>query len=313
MKRTEDDSWDLASSVGATATMVAAARALASRETGAIIDDPFAEPLVRAVGIDLFNRLLDGDLDDGEAPAADEGTRLLIDVMAVRTRFFDDFFTEATAPSAGIRQAVILASGLDSRAYRLPWPAGTTVFEIDQPEVIAFKSRVLAEHGAEPAANLATVGIDLREDWPAALRAAGFDESAPTAWIAEGLLMYLPPEAQDRLFDEINGLSAAGSRIATEYHADAGAGMAARAAEVTKRWSQRGLDINLGDLFYTGERRSVAEHLEHLGWQVRARPRAEMFDAYHRPFPDGAGGEVLRESLAVTATKPAANQRDGMT
>lgn len=299
MKRSDDDSWDLASSVGATATMVAAARAFASRETDALIADPFAEPLVRAVGIELFTRLLDGD----EALAIDEGTRLLVDVMAVRTRFFDDFFTQATGPSAGVRQAVILASGLDSRAYRLPWPAGTTVFEIDQPEVIAFKSQVLADLGAKPAADLRTVGIDLREDWAAALRAAGFDDSAPTAWIAEGLLMYLPPEAQDRLFDEINALSAAGSRIATEYHADAGAGMTARAADITARWSQQGLNINLGDLFYTGERRSVVEYLEQLGWQVSARPRAEMFATYHRPFPDGSGGDVLRQSLAVTATK----------
>ena len=224
--------------------------------------------------------------------------------MAVRTRFFDDFFTEATGPSSGVRQAVILASGLDSRAYRLPWPAGTTVFEMDQPEVIAFKSRVLADLGAKPAADLRTVGIDLREDWPAALRAAGFDETAPAAWIAEGLLMYLPPEAQDRLFDEIDGLSASGSRLATEFHPDAGAGMTARAADVTARWSQQGLDINLGDLFYPGERRSVVEYLDDLGWQVSARPRPELFASYHRPFPDGAGSEVLRESLAVTAIKP---------
>lgn len=300
MKRTEDDSWDLASSVGATATMVAAARAFASRENDALIEDPFAEPLVRAVGIELFTRLLDGD----EALATDEGTRLLVDVMAVRTRFFDDFFTQATGPSAGLRQAVILASGLDSRAYRLPWPAGTTVFEIDQPEVIEFKSRVLTDLGAKPATDLRTVGIDLREDWPAALSRAGFDETAPAAWIAEGLLMYLPPEAQDRLFDEIDGLSAAGSRLATEFHPDAGAGMTARAADVTARWSQQGLDINLGDLFYPGERRSVVEYLEDLGWQVSARPRPELFASYRRPFPDGAGSEVLRESLAVTAVKP---------
>ncbi len=223
MKRTDADSWDLASSVGATATMVAAARALASREDDAIIDDPFAEPLVRAVGIDFFISLVDGSIDLA-AVDADGTARLMTDVMAVRTRFFDDFFLDAT--EAGVRQAVILASGLDSRAYRLPWPAGTVVFEIDQPKVIEFKSQTLADLGASPTADRRTVSVDLRDDWPAALRAAGFDDTAPTAWSAEGLLVYLPPEAQDRLFDNITELSAPGSRLATEYHPDSGAGIA---------------------------------------------------------------------------------------
>ena len=134
--------------------------------------------------------------------------------MAVRTKFFDEFFLDAT--NAGIRQVVILASGLDARAYRLPWPDGTTVYEIDQPQVIEFKSRTLAELGAQPTAHRRAVAIDLRDDWPAALRAAGFDPAQPSAWSAEGLLGYLPPDAQDRLLDTITELSAPGSRIATE-------------------------------------------------------------------------------------------------
>ena len=141
MNRTDADSWDLASSVGATATMVAAARTLASREVDPLIDDPFAEPLVRAVGIDFFIKLIDGEIRLADAGAGDVA-RLMTDVMAVRTRFFDDFFTNA----AGIRQAVILASGLDSRPYRLPWPAGSVVYEIDQPKVIEFKTETMAEH-----------------------------------------------------------------------------------------------------------------------------------------------------------------------
>src|SRR4051812_28879401 len=128
-KRFDGDEWDLASSVGATATMVAAARAIASRQPDPLIDDPYAAPLVRAVGVDFFVKLVDGTLPL-DAEGAGAGT-LLAEVMAVRTRFFDDFFLDSTR--AGVRQAVILASGLDSRAYRLPWPAGTTVFEIDQP------------------------------------------------------------------------------------------------------------------------------------------------------------------------------------
>ena len=157
----------MASSVGATATMVAAARAIASREPDAIIDDPFAEPLVRAVGMDFFIRLLDGEfgLSDDDGGAA---TRLMTNVMAVRTRFFDDFFTDAAA--AGVRQAVILASGLDARAYRLPWPAGTVVYEIDQPKVIEFKNATMADLGAEPDGGPPRGRIDLRDDWPKALR-----------------------------------------------------------------------------------------------------------------------------------------------
>jgi methyltransferase (TIGR00027 family) len=298
MARTDDDTWDLASSVGVTATLVAAARALASREDDPLIVDPFAEALVRAVGIETLTRALDGG-----APLADQdAARLLIDVIAVRTKFFDDFFLEATQES-GIRQAVILASGLDSRAYRLPWPINTTVFEIDQTPVIDFKSRVLSDLGASPAADRRTVGVDLREDWPAALRDHGFDDTSPTAWIAEGLLIYLPPDAQDRLFDNITALSAPGRRIATEYHPDGGTGIAERAASMSSQWRDQGLDLDLGDLFYGGERRPVIDYLEHLGWQVSARPRPDMFVAYGRPYPDDAANAALRKSLSVTAIR----------
>lgn len=295
MARTDHDRWDLASSVGATATLVATARALASRLTDPLFDDPFAEPLVRAVGIEPFIRVLDGDADIADAAGAD----LLIDVVAVRTRFYDDFFAAATA--AGIRQAVILAAGLDSRAYRLPWPPDMTVFEIDQPEVVEFKSGVLAEHGVSPAAMRRTVGVDLRDDWPAALIAGGFDRDEPAAWIAEGLLVYLPPDAQDRLFDHITALSAPDSRLATEFHPDGGTGFARQTAAMSTRLAEQGLDLDLGELFYSGERRPVVEYLEARGWQVSSRTRPEVFASYGRPFPDGA--ESLRNSLSVNAIR----------
>src|SRR6478672_8626762 len=150
--------------------MVATARAVASREPNAIISDPFAAPLVKAVGIDVLSQLVNGDIEQAETGEADLSLQPMIDSFAVRTRFFDDFFTAAA--DAGIRQAVILASGLDSRAYRLPWPAGTTVYEFDQPEVIEFKTRTLADLGAQPTAQRRTVAIDLRDDWPSALKEA---------------------------------------------------------------------------------------------------------------------------------------------
>jgi methyltransferase (TIGR00027 family) len=298
MTRSDADNWDVASSVGATATMVAAARAIASREPNALIDDPFAEPLVRAVGIEFFNRLLDGEisLSDAESGGA---AQLMTTVMAVRTRFYDDFFTG----SQGIRQAVILASGLDARAYRLQWPAGTVVYEIDQPKVIEFKTATMKSIGATPTAERRAVSIDLRDDWPAALRRNGFDETRPTAWSAEGLLVYLPPDAQDKLFDDITALSAPGSRLATEYHPDAGASISQRAEAIRDRWRKHGFDLNLADLFYPGDRNPVVEYLTDHGWQVTARTRPEEFAAYGLEFPDSAEHGSMRNSLAVIATR----------
>ncbi|OBJ39840.1 SAM-dependent methyltransferase [Mycolicibacterium mucogenicum] len=299
MTRTDSDTWDLASSVGATATMVATARALATKEAEPLIRDPYADPLVRAVGVEFFIKLLDGQIDlTGEVGTA---AAMMTNLMAVRTKFFDDFFTSATA--AGIRQAVILAAGLDSRAYRLDWPAGTVVYEIDQPEVIAAKTGTMAQIGATPTCERRTVAIDLREDWPAALRAAGFDPAAPTAWIAEGLLIYLPPEAQDKLFDNITALSAPGSRLATEFHTDHGAGMRERGAAMSERWRGAGLDLNLTDLWYQGERTSVVEHLDASGWNTTARPRLEVFAEYGRPLAETEDTAALRNSLSVTAIK----------
>nr|WP_221220595.1 class I SAM-dependent methyltransferase [Mycolicibacterium sp. BK634] len=280
--------------------MVAAARAVASREENPLIDDPFAAPLVRAVGIDVFTKMVDGDIDMAAMDGADTA-RIMTDVMAVRTKFFDDFFLDAAA--AGVRQAVILASGLDSRSYRLDWPAGTVVYEIDQPQVIDFKTETLNALGASPTADLRSVSIDLREDWPAALRANGFDTALPTAWSAEGLLVYLPPDAQDRLFDNITALSAPGSRIATEYHPDGGAGLAARSKAISSQWRDRGLDLNMADLFYAGDRNPVIGYLEQQGWQVTARAREEMFEVYGRPFPQTELTESLRNSVSVIAIR----------
>jgi methyltransferase (TIGR00027 family) len=302
MTRSDTDSWDLASSVGATATMVAAARALATEDTDPIISDPFAAPLVRAVGIDFFTRVVDGDIEPGDAGV--DGTAELqteTDSLAVRTRFFDEFFTDAAA--AGIEQSVILAAGLDSRAYRLNWPAGSIVYEVDQPQVVAFKTDTMAELGAEPTAQRRTVSIDLRDDWPAALRDSGFDDTKPSAWSAEGLLMYLPPEAQDRLFDYITALSAPGSRIATEYHPDNGSTMAERGKAMSDRWATIGCDVDLSGLFYEGDRNNVADYLTDCGWDVSSRTRRELFGEYGRVFPGDDALAAFRNIVSVIATR----------
>ena len=215
-------------------------------------------------------------------------------------------FLDATA--AGIQQVVILASGLDSRAYRLPWPAGTVVYEIDQPEVIEFKTRTLAEHGATPTAERRTVPIDLREDWPTALRAAGFDPGLPTAWCAEGLLIYLPPDAQDRLFDNIHELSAPGSRISAEavrHHDEE------RRTQMRQRWEKMadelGIErtVDIADLTYNDEHRAdLTEWLNAHGWTASGtvstdemRRLGRWIEVPNQDYQDGFSTFVVAERL----------------
>jgi methyltransferase (TIGR00027 family) len=297
--RFDGDSWDPASSVGATATMVAASRALASQGPDPLLNDPFADPLVRAVGLPPFIRLIDGEVSlDDDDPALNGRTRA--EQMTVRTRFFDDFFIAAA--DAGIRQAVILASGLDTRAYRLPWPAGTVVYEIDQPQVIDFKTSTLADLGANPTAERRTVSIDLRDDWPTALRQQGFDVNKPTAWSAEGLLPYLPSEAQDRLFDNITALSGPGSQLATEHISDPDAFANESVQRIGERWRRAGFDLNPADLFYQGERSIVVDYLTGHNWQVIAHPAPELYQRNGFTFPEDESMAMFRNMSYVAAT-----------
>ena len=278
--RHDGDAWDLASSVGATATMAAAARAIATRTDRALIDDPFAEPLVRAVGIDLLTRLATGEVapDDLVGQTAIDGAK-------IRTKFYDEFFLDAT--NAGIAQVVILAAGLDSRAYRLPWPTGTVVYEVDQPQVIEFKTRTLAELGATPTADRRAAAADLRDDWPATLSAAGFDPDRPTAWSAEGLLGYLPPEAQDRLLDTITELSAPGSRVATESRPNPQPGDEDKTKEglrqISERWRTHGFDLDHARLRYFGKRNEAAPYLIARGWTLNTTSIRDLLAANNLP------------------------------
>ena len=296
--RSDGDSWGPASSVGATATMVAASRAVASQGPDALLDDPLADPLVRAVGLDPFVRIIDGEIDFEDDPLFNRKART--QQITVRTRFFDDFFTGATRD--GVRQAVILASGLDTRAYRLRWPEGMVVYEIDQPQVIEFKSGTLAGLGAVPTAERRAISIDLREDWPTALREGGFDVTQPTAWSAEGLLPYLPPEAQDRLFDNITALSAPGSRLATEHVPDPNAFSDERLQRISERWQRFGFDLNAADLFYRGERSVVVDYLTTHGWQVTAHPAKELYAQNGFEFPKDEMAATFGDMSYVAAT-----------
>jgi methyltransferase (TIGR00027 family) len=295
--RSESDSWDLATSVGATATMVAAQRALAS--DAGLIDDPFAALLVRKVGIDVYTRLV-----NGEIPVTDE-----IDFdparmgrgMAVRTRFYDRFFIDATRN--GVRQVVIVAAGLDARAYRLPWPQGTVVYEVDLPDVIEFKTSTLTELGAVPTAERRTVAVDLRDDWPAALQAAGFDPQAPSAWSAEGLVVYLPPEAQDALFANITALSAPESQLASEFVPDTTMFADPRWRSHHERMTELGFEIDLNDLVYHYERSHIIEDLTKRGWQVSHRTVAEMHAANGFDYADDELAQAFADITYLNAVR----------
>ncbi|MBO0866057.1 MAG: SAM-dependent methyltransferase, partial [Mycobacterium sp.] len=232
----------------------------------------------------------------------------MVNYMASRTAFFDGFFIDAA--TAGVHQVVILAAGLDSRAWRLPWPAGTTVYELDQPKVLQFKSSTLRQRGAEPKAKLVHVAVDLRHDWPEALQQAGFDASAPAAWSAEGLLPFLPAAAQDLLFERVRALSAPGSRIAVEApgpgfndpdaHARQRAQMD-RVREIIARTDGQREIPDVQDLWYFEDRADVGDWLRDHGWQVSVVPAEELMAGYDRPAPDIE--DSAPQSLFVSAQR----------
>lgn len=289
MARTESDRWDLATSVGATATMVAAQRAISSGEK--LIDDPYAAPLVRAVGMDAYVRLVNGEIPVGGDSGFDP--KRMAQGMACRTRFYDDFFLDAAR--SGVAQAVILASGLDARAYRLPWPDGVTVYEVDMPEVIEFKTLTLRDLGAEPTAERRTVGVDLRDDWAAALQASGFDTQTPAAWSAEGLLLYLPDEAQDALFDKITALSAPGSQLAFDLVPNTAVFTDERWRAHHDRMSDLGFEVDFNDLVYHGDRNHVFDYLQRRGWRTSTHTVKELHAVNGFTYPDDDVAEAFSD------------------
>jgi methyltransferase (TIGR00027 family) len=292
-RRTAGDSWTITELVGATALGVAAARAVETAGAHPLIRDEFARVLVSSAG-PAWTRLADPELAwlDGD----DHGRRahrIGCDYQAVRTHFFDEYF--GGAADAGIRQAVIVAAGLDSRAYRLDWPAGTAVYEIDQPKVLEYKTEVLQSHGAEPTAARRPVPADLRDDWPAALAAAGFDRTQPTAWLAEGLLPYLPSDAQDRLFEMITSLSAPGSHIAVEA-------FGRNARSNSQRWQRMrdrlGLDVNVEALtFHEPDRSDPVEWLAAHGWAVDTVNNRDEMARLGRAVPEELSDEAVQTTL----------------
>jgi methyltransferase (TIGR00027 family) len=300
--RTNDDSWNLANSVGATATMVAAARAAASRGSDPIAYDPFAEHLVRAVGSDFFTQLASGELAfDAFGDATISGW--MPDLFGVRTRYFDEFVTSSSR--AGIRQTVNVASGLDSRAYRLEWPVDAVLYEIDQHEVIDFKRSALMRLGAAPEVELHTVGADLRQDWSSVLLSTGFDALAPSAWIVEGLMIgYLPGDAQDRLLQDITKLSAPGSRLVADHVPGSFDTLAEQMRQIGQDWRAMGFDGDFGDLFFSGaDHNDVQRFLRDRGWTTTGVSLADLFTAVGVAGTSGSMGDGAEGVMYLTATR----------
>jgi methyltransferase (TIGR00027 family) len=274
MARSAGDTWDIVTSVGFTALAVCAARALDAGLEPPLANDDFAAGFVTAAGEpNLIAAVANADMTSAAAFNAQW--------VGVRTRFFDDFFSRAG--ESGIRQTVILAAGLDSRAYRLAWPSDHTVFEVDQPQVLEFKQQVLDQRGAAPSARRVTVATDLRDDWAGELIAAGFDPAQPAAWALEGLLPYLPGAAQDALFERLHQLSAAGTQIAAELGPAPG-----EVQEFADNVPTIGQDTGqppVADLWYDDPRVDTKGFLAQRHWKVTG---VDLVDKaareYGRPF-----------------------------
>jgi methyltransferase (TIGR00027 family) len=313
--RTDNDTWEITESVGATALGVAAARAAETESENPLISDPFARVFLNAAGDGMWNWFAAPDLPAEIAEAEpDLKPRMqgMVDYMAARTSFFDQFFLDAAR--SGVHQVVILAAGLDSRAWRLPWPDGPngiTVYELDQPRVLEFKLSTLQESGAQPTCKLVHVPVDLRHDWPAALQEAGFDTSAPSAWSAEGLLPFLPAVAQELLFERVHALSAGGSRIAVE--APGPDFLDEDASAKQRETMQRVRDLmakleperdipDVQDLWYLEEREDVDIWLGRHGWDVTVTPAEQLMARYDRRPPQGIE-DAAPKTLFVAAER----------
>jgi methyltransferase (TIGR00027 family) len=295
--RSDNDKWDIVSSVGYTALLVAGWRALHANGAEPLARDEYAKHFITASADPYLTGLL-GD------PPASENAAVFPRLYGVQTRFFDEFFLSAT--DGGIRQAVIVAAGLDSRTYRLKWPSGTTVFEIDQPKVLEFKVHVLAGRSVEPAAERKDVAADLRDDWSIPLRANGFDPHRPTAWSMEGVLSYLTADAQDSLFTRIDHLSASGSRVAIGALGSCFNQDQLSALEATYPGLSLSGDVDFSALTYADEDKTrPTEWLAEHGWAVDpVRTTPELQAGYGRipPEVDVHIDSILR-SQYITATR----------
>jgi methyltransferase (TIGR00027 family) len=299
--RTDNDTWDITTSVGQTALFVAAARALEAAKQDPLVVDPYAELFCRAAG-GPWADVLDGIEDDGPTYSRlnSEFGEFFVNFQAARTKYFDAYFRQAAA--AGVRQIVLLAAGLDSRAYRLHWPDGTIVFELDQPRVLDFKREALSRHGQSPLAERREIAVDLRDDWVKALTDRGFDPSSPSAWIAEGLLIYLSAAAQHQLFSGIDALSSPGSWLAVEEAVP----MPRQMFEARRDEEHAaGEDETFFTLVYNEQYAPAESYFSAHGWTADTTPLSEQLRRVGRPVPpdDSEAAPMIATLSLVSATK----------
>lgn len=282
--------------VGRTALMVAAARAIETRRPDALAQDPYAEHFVRAAPAADGWPVRPEQVPGGEA---DPLWGRLGRYFGLRTRVLDDFV--ARAAQAGARQAVLLGAGLDTRAYRLEWPAGQVVFEIDTPEVLEFKQDVLDGVGATARATRVPLAADLREEWAGPLTAAGFDPAAPTVWLAEGLLLYLPSAAERALLATVDRLTAATGDLAFESKVIREPDKVRNNPVYTAARERIGVDLLR--LFDPDPRPDSAADLAALGWAASTRTPFD-FSALHGRGPRPEPHDALAANRWVFARKP---------
>jgi len=246
--------------------------------------------------------VLDGKVPEHQLKTPDWGDHF-VTFQGARTKYFDDYFRRAA--DAGVRQVVILAAGLDSRAYRLPWPDATTIFELDRPQVLDFKREVLAEQGAKPNADRREVAVDLRDDWPKALQDSGFDAAKPSAWIAEGLLIYLPAAAQQQLFTGIDALAGTGSHVAAEDGAPMPAEAFQAAVEAERAANAEGDERSFFKLIYNEQHAPAQQWFGEHGWTAVATPLADYLREVGRPVPgpDTEAAPMIARNTLVRAVK----------
>ncbi len=294
MTTQQHEQWDIVHSVGLTAVAVAAGRALETARPDGLIADPYAADLVRAAQAPV-----EMPLDPGDVPSDSDNSliwQFLSDHMGLRTRFLDSVCERASA--GGVKQVVILAAGLDARALRLEWPEKATVYEVDQPAVLDFKDRVLDELGAVPACARTSVRADLREDWLSELTEAGFDPQQPTIWLAEGLLPYLPAEAEERLLQIMHRCSAPGSIIAVEGGSP---GVWRNEPEFQRISESFGIDMD--DLLHDDDRAAPDTQLTELGWRTGRTTVGELGHDAGRDV-SGTVARVADAHYFVTAELP---------
>ncbi|MFI8306208.1 class I SAM-dependent methyltransferase [Streptomyces sp. NPDC085927] len=282
--------------VGVTALMVAAARAIETHRDDSLARDVYAEHFVLAASASAGWPVRMQQVPDGDAnPLWGRFARY----FGLRTRVLDDFLLRSV--QAGARQVVLLGAGLDSRAFRLDWPAGCVVFEIEREGVLSFKHDVLSGLSATPKAARVPIPIDLRADWVGALTDAGFDATAPTAWLAEGLLFYLPRATETHLIDTVDRLSTGGSALAFEVKIEKDLLEYRDSPLYTATKEQIGIDLL--NLFDGEPRPDSAGDLADKGWSTSVHTPFD-FTRRHGRGPLPAQNDALEGNRWVFANKP---------